>query len=247
VPRSLGRFSVTRGDWIFYSALFVTATVSLLFDASDYIVPDQLRVSPWLPEGFLVLFGIGLITTGYVHYYQIASKQTEIVGLRDERARLTIQQFLELAVRSIEKTRNKPEIYRANIMLIKNNKLAIHFHYRMENASDRSVELEKNQGCAGQAWGSGEQKCADLRRAQQDAGGPSWNLTSEQIAMTDHLGAILSSPIVDPNTRDRILGVFNIDSALSLKETDFLDIEVSQLVMGYASLFGMLIADVIIA
>jgi hypothetical protein len=222
--------------------LFVAGAISLVFDALPHILPGiEIPVLP-----VRVVFLIGLLAMGYGYRRQVKSNreemQRELARARHEIARTAIQNILELALRSVEAQDGVGD-YRANIMLVENSKLVIRFHYRMDDAPDLNVQFEKNQGCAGQSWGSGGQRCADLRQAQKE-GGPSWNLTSAQEAVTSHLGAVLSTPIFNPQNHQDILGVFNIDSQHSLQETCFLRETVSDMTIDFASMFAAWLTDV---
>lgn len=217
------------------SMFCVTYAAPLFFDALPHILPD-LQIPTWL---FRILFVIPVILMVVLYRRQIRRNQKDMEGelgkLRYDRAKLAIEQVLHLAVKGLRASED--ETCRANIMLIKNNRLAIQFHYGMDSTRDLDIQLEKNQGCAGQAWGCGDQRCADLRKIEA-TGRPSWNLTPQQEAVTDHLGAILSTPIFDPQNPQEVVGVLNIDSELSLQKAGFLKEEISEQASEYANMFG---------
>jgi hypothetical protein len=90
------------------------------------------------------------------------------------------------------------------------DKMHIMQHHNMVAAPDRSISLEKYQGCTGHAWGRKEQTVADLSAASDAELSTTWKLTSEQIAVTTNVKSILSTPIRFPG--DNIVGILSIDS-----------------------------------
>ena len=86
-----------------------------------------------------------------------------------------------------------------------------YYSSNMRDAKDRSIVIEKWQGCAGQAWGANQPLAADLS-LQSEKGMPRWALTPEIEEMTKELKVIVSVPLRHPEKTSKVVGVLNVDS-----------------------------------
>lgn len=233
---------MTSGDWALFVLLLVAWGVQFLFDAWELVFPD-FSLDPRIAQPLAL---VALLLTGIGYRVQIKRNRRELMDelaqLRNEKSKQAIQQILELFVRSIGGGQDS-DAYRGNVMIVHDNGLSICSHFRMDYASDLGIRLKKNQGCAGQAWGSGKQMCADLSQVYGE-GAPSWNLAAEQRELTEHLGAILSTPIFDPRDHRDVIGVLNVDSEEALPDTSFLDPRVASAANKHAALLSVWLADV---
>ena len=88
----------------------------------------------------------------------------------------------------------------------------------MDDAPDADLGLRVSQGVAGRAVAQGELTVADLEIED----GPTFGLSSDQLAKTEDLTLVLSMPVKKterlpdgtPSVADEVLGVVNVDSRM---------------------------------
>lgn len=88
----------------------------------------------------------------------------------------------------------------------------------MDDAPDAGLGLRASQGVEGQAVAQGELTVADLETED----GPTFGLSSDQLAKTQDLTLVLSMPVKKterlpdgtPSVADEVLGVVNVDSRM---------------------------------
>lgn len=150
-----------------------------------------------------------------------------------------IEQTLMLAATSM--VQNPSAKCRANVFTMsKPDSLQIKYHYNMKNALDKNIILRPRVGATGRAWAEQQQIVADLTLHEVPEG-PTWGLTDEQKKLTEHVKAIICTPVWDPENPHKLLGVFSVDSEEEVDIVDFKEEETRQMALHYAGLLGGLL------
>lgn len=110
---------------------------------------------------------------------------------------------------------------RANVMMAHREKWwciclkilkIICYSENMKNDRDRTLQLEKWMGCAGQAWGMEQPLAAYISPDDHPGvGSPKWVLPPDVMELTKDVNVIVSVPIQNPNNA-KIVGILNFDS-----------------------------------
>lgn len=135
---------------------------------------------------------------------------------------------------------------RANIMVANpvSGQLAIQWSVGMEiNEAERGIEWEIGKGCTGLAFQDRATVWGDLspfqhmpyNEAKGFDGQLPWGLTPSQWQLTNHLGSILAIPIAHPDDQTVMIGCLNVDSALPLEESGFLDERICSVLTEFAA------------
>jgi hypothetical protein len=128
---------------------------------------------------------------------------------------------------------------RANVFLPEGSgdRLFVAYHYGMDGSPDLGVRLEPRAGCAGHAWTLADVAIADLADSADEQLRRIWKLSREQIALTNHLRAIISVPILHPKDPGKVVGVFNLDSTEPIAGV-FTDIDAKEYLIRMAALLA---------
>ena len=134
--------------------------------------------------------------------------------------------------------------FRANVFTkcAGDEKICIKYHStNMEGAGDLEIELERWQGCSGQAWGYNAPVVADLTLPDVQ-GGAKWGLTPMQMEMTKDLVTILSLPIRHPDNDELTIGILSFDTTEPIADILKSD-EQKNTALAEASLMGLLLSS----
>lgn len=87
-----------------------------------------------------------------------------------------------------------------------------YYSEKMKNDRDRTIQLDKWLGCAGQAWGLNKPLGAIFTKDDDpNFGEPQWILPPDITELLKDLKVILSIPIRHPDN-NKIVGILNLDS-----------------------------------
>lgn len=129
-----------------------------------------------------------------------------------------LRKFLREIQQIIYAAHRKEIPLRINIMRPdKKGVLRIFTHIGMEKAQDLGITFPPGKGCAGKAFELGRVIVGDLQHTSPKK----WGLTNDQIKITKGLKSILSIPL---KFKDKVIGVLNVDSPLSVETIGFTDL-----------------------
>ena len=94
------------------------------------------------------------------------------------------------------------------------------FIHNKDGDPSEKLSWNKHVGCVGHVWATGKQHLARLSEATAEDLALTWKLTKQQIALTNDLKTILSTPIMSPDEPSRMVGVVSIDCTVPDDECD---------------------------
>ena len=215
----------------------------LLLSLCVYGVPLGLKVFSAIKGWWLyLLFGIGMVSSLAINlralaqakYNENKAKQEALEVLKKGKT-LLIGKLLPLFAKDMCPDERVP--IRANVMLIERDELYIAYSFNMNKAPDLEIRLGIRQGCAGQAWVSGEQMFGDLT-LPMSPGAPPWGLNPQQQALTRDVRSIISTPIKD---KGNVIGVLNFDSTEPMSVVRFKEIKSAELAAAFAEALAMVL------
>lgn len=121
---------------------------------------------------------------------------------------------------------------RINVMRVTPNGLEIVSSVGMKKHLDRDLKFSLGQGCCGTCAETGRIKVMDMTKIYE----PTWEatlakhgdllplgVTKEIYDVTKDLKTIFCYPIMDPDDKETIIGVLNLDDKISIEESCFQD------------------------
>jgi hypothetical protein len=190
-----------------------------------------------MPAPSTLIYAIAIVASvapGLVTVDQLArAHQRDDEAQRERRRRIAeplIEQVLAVAVRTVSATPDKT----GAILFLPDatGVLCATFTYNKDRKPDRNIVFEERAGATGHAWWSGEQTVADLSAASEADLERTWKLTSEQVRVTAHVKAIVSTVLWSSTQPRRKLGVLSIDceepmDACRMSSDDALEVALS--------------------
>jgi hypothetical protein len=199
--------------------------------------------------------GGGLIISGAAYYFQ---QERKFIQMRQETLEEFLEEFLLPNVVSAYRRQftdaDSPE-FRANIMLYKRRHTFPFGKGRFMWPWKKSLKVDFSQGEYDDhgennlIWAIDEGVCGTALEYNkpcwsdlEDIDIHEWGMTERQMKDTEHLGSVISIPIyrLNDETKDKPIGILNVDSRANLDETRFDEEEMREILLDYANYIGTL-------
>ncbi len=146
----------------------------------------------------------------------------------------TVQDILRLAVHSLSTC---PESTGALLYLPRDDELlAPRLTHNKEGKPDIAISFSTRSGCTGHTWWTERQSIADLTKTTAAELRDTWKLDPAQIKITEHLQAVLCTPIRAPDGKK--IGVLTIDCEEDGEVSGLFSDESQKLAELHAALLG---------
>jgi len=216
--------------------MFIRVICPTLLVLIPCAIPALAEPEKYFKPALLALF-VFLVVVSFLHSYFVQYKS--YIRIKFENEEIIVESFFQGILHHIKantprfSTKDINELpYRLNIMKAKfnispfkgnnnmfNTCLSIRHHYNMKTDDpDINIILNPGRGVAGKAFKENKPKIGDTSLMSQ-AGADDWNLTPEEKEITRNVKSIISVPIRHVENREKVLGVFSVDSTDSLKDT----------------------------
>lgn len=96
------------------------------------------------------------------------------------------------------------------------------FTYNKKGRPDNNLSFRPLEGCTGHAWDTKAQTYADLEKTTPSQLQETWKLSPEYVTLTQHLKAVVSTPIASADDPNQYIGIVSIDSEVSASECGLL-------------------------
>jgi transcriptional regulator with GAF, ATPase, and Fis domain len=211
-------------------------TVGAILLAIWSTFPTTYKVIPIIAGAILVL--IGVIFSAKARRKQeseLKQREVELIQKTKEIQDLHVKYTIRGLIDEIQRIIGRAVSFRANVMFFNEQEkhLYIKWDVNMNGYADKTIKLNSGVGCAGTSYARGEQILGDL----ENINAQEWGLNKDQVAMTQDIRAIISTPLFLDN---RVIAVLNIDSTLPIKNTGFQTKEVQQLCSRIANTLSVL-------
>ena len=84
------------------------------------------------------------------------------------------------------------------------------YQHNKQGKPDENLAFAPLEGCTGHAWSREIQTWADLEHATERDLEMKWKLTPEMAKLTEHLNAVVSTPVLSRD-QARVIGVVTVD------------------------------------
>ncbi len=146
----------------------------------------------------------------------------------------TIEDILRIAVYSLS---NCPGRTGALLYLPRHDEVLVpRLTHNKEDQPDSAISFETRSGCTGHTWWTEHQSIADLTKITPADLRDTWKLNPTQIKITEHLKAILCTPIRSPDGEK--IGVLTIDCEEDGEVSGLFSDESQKLAELHAALLG---------
>lgn len=200
-----------------------------------------------------VVVAVGIVLAGTVYYFDSARQHRRVA---DEKLEPLLEDLIFPRIQTdYEQLVNDPPEVRVNVMLLRRRDVFPFGNARKLWPWQRSLKVEFAQGDYTDfsedeiKWAVDEGVCGTAIEYNkmiwsdlEDVEVHEWDMTQNQLNATQHLGSVLSIPIHVPEdeTKDRPVGVLNVDSQANLDRTQF-DRDLGKELKRYANYIGSLV------
>ena len=196
---------LSRYDWTALALTFVGSGASGVL---ALVVTPQSNVNVWAVALVVI---IPFATAGSVGVSLLAGNRKRSAEERATRRRLAhslIEDYLETVVKDLSK---QPESTGATVYFPgEDGRLHPTYRYNKQGKPDENLAFAPLEGCTGHAWSRREQATANWEDTTDEVLRLTWKLTPEMVKLTEHLNAVVSTPVFSRD-RSRVIGVVTVD------------------------------------